>query len=309
MARVISNFNINGQEFQLRDSEGTTLAQIANGTYAGVNLSEKFSGEIDGSPWTWIKNRIQDGDFAGIYVGDYIPFTADGNSYQAQIAGINTYTGYGDNYAAVGNHIDFITKEVWPTGHVINQVRYNNGTSAEDSPWLASDMYHWLNSKSGTVPNGTTYGGGSGQSVNYTSSGVYYYLPTALKNVIAEKTLAIETRYTTATQSVLTESNGFKWANIGKLWLPTELEVTGTLGRGTKTFSTMGSIQYPLFANTYVNRRKVLANTSDTRASWWTMTPSGEGTGVWCYMHISGYAQHYYTDHTSYRVPICFRIA
>lgn len=436
----------------------------SNYLFDGFNLTTKFASEItaaNGDPWAWIKSRIQSGNYVGLNIGDYIPFSVTIGStvytFSAQIAGINTYIGMGETGSIVGNHIDFISRELWPVSQSINLGQYNNGLALpwgvvhdssitwenrsinssnggmntatnltrvtsrylsfgtdggsvsvpsgykvywyqygsqsvenyitnsggflngpifvrldsstaeqtprlayyrfvvaktddsnidmgdaqnpfnpnsvvivrefETSPWLSSKVYHWLNSKSGTVPWCDTtqsplpsvpYGGGNGSPVYYGSSttsepGVLRRLPEQLKNVIIEKTFPVETRLNTSTrtgatdQTILTQSPGYKWANIGKIWLPTEFEVTGTFGSGTKRFSTMGSVQYPIFA--HGNRIKELANSTynDKRASWWTMTPSGETAGTWAYNNKTGFAQNYYTQNFYY-TPICFRV-
>lgn len=97
--------------------------------YPGVDLTEKYAAEIATytDEWAWIKARIQDGNFSGIHVGDYIPVVANGNTFQARIMGINTYKGYGDTGHEVGNHIDWMFEELWPTLKPINPANYNNG--------------------------------------------------------------------------------------------------------------------------------------------------------------------------------------
>mgnify|MGYP006896647763 CR=1 FL=1 len=97
--------------------DASVAAALADHIYPGSDLSEKFANEVavppySGDPWAWIKARIQAGDFTGIHVNDYIPFTTtDNKSLKACVGGINTYKGYGDT--AVGNHIDFICRELF----------------------------------------------------------------------------------------------------------------------------------------------------------------------------------------------------
>ena len=96
--------------------------------YEGTNLSEKFKDEIANYSdiWQWIKARIKARNFAGIHVNDYIRWqTTDNKWIESRIAGINTYRRYSDR--EVPNHIDFISKDLWPTLHVMNPVDYNNG--------------------------------------------------------------------------------------------------------------------------------------------------------------------------------------
>lgn len=100
---------------------------IPMAVYPGVDLTVKFADEIANytDEWAWIHARTQAGNYAGININDYIPVVANGNTFKARIMGINTYTGYGDT--EVGNHIDWIFEELWPTLKPINPANYNNG--------------------------------------------------------------------------------------------------------------------------------------------------------------------------------------
>lgn len=98
--------------------------------YPGVDLTQKFAAEIAeaGNPWTWIDGRIQDENFGGIHVGDYIPFTTDnGYTFRALIMGIDTYKGMSVAGDSIPSHIDFRFHIPWPTLHEINPVNWNNG--------------------------------------------------------------------------------------------------------------------------------------------------------------------------------------
>lgn len=281
--------------------------------YGGIDLTQKFSAEIAAAPysgdeWAWIKARITAGDYSGIRINDYIPVTANGNSYKARIMGINTYTGYGNT--EVGNHIDWIFEELWPTRHPVNPVNFNNGTKFGDAeateyPWLASDLYLWLNSKSGTVASEATAGGGDGTAVDYTHDGVYYYLPANLKNVIVEKRAYLPKRYSAS--GLLSDDNAGGWTDIGKLWLPSEFEVYGAPVWGGKGgYATMGNcVQYPIFAHN-MNRVK---NRSGSRDNWWVLSGSSGNTTHWCHVGYYGVANYYGASYTNRAAPVCFRIS
>ena len=276
-----------------------------DGHYPGVNLTVKFATEIAASPysgnaWAWIKARITAGNFEGIHVGDYIPFKAT-NAAQTQlyarILGINTYKDYGDT--AVGNHIDFWAG-LWPTKKPINPANYNNGTSVSEHPWLASDAYLYANSLSGQVPSAAT-ANPTLSAKNYTADGIYYYLPTALKNVIVEKRFYLEKRYSAS--ELLTESNAGGWVNIGKIWFPTECEVYGTPVWGGAQYAALGSaLQYPFFMGG-MNRLAF------GRTAWWLLTPRSGNATSWCYVNHNGIATANSASATSVAAPICFRIA
>ena len=275
--------------------------------YEGVNLTTQFASEIaaapaNGNPWAWIVARKTAGNFTGIHVGDYIPFTTtNGVTLNAQIAGINTYKNYGDS--PVGAHIDFICKELWPTLHPVNKVNYNNGTSAQNHPWLASDLYLYLNSLSGDVPNGTSLNPET-VAVDYTADGVYYFLPTQLKNVIIEKKFLLPTRYSAS--GLLTDDNSWAWKNIGKLWLPDECEVYGMPVWGGKGGYSLGGsgLQYPLFAGN-MNRLKFR---NGGRNGWWLLSPCSGGSAGWCFVGSGGGCDGYNASNSGIAAPVCFRV-
>ncbi len=304
VSRVVDD--LQGQintKYQL--SEGEIIAQIANRIYQGTDLTVKFALEIatyNNDPWTWIKARITAGNFTGIHVGDYIPFTTtNGVTLNAQIAGINTYKNYGDS--PVGAHIDFICKELWPTLHPINKVNYNNGTADQQYPWLASDAYLWVNSLAGNVPNGTGLNPET-VAVDYTANGIYYFLPQQLKNVIIEKKFLPPKRYSAS--GLLTDDNSWGWANIGKLWFPDECEVYGMPVWGGKGGYSLGGsgLQYPLFAGN-MNRLKFR---NGSRDNWWLLSPYSGNSTFWCFVGTDGSCSTNSASHSGIATPVCFRV-
>ena len=283
--------------------ENETAAKLIDRIYQGVDLTVKFAAEIANysDEWAWIKARITAGNFTGIHIGDIIPVTmTNGFTFNAQVAGINTYKSYGDT--AVGDHIDFISKEIYSSLHPINKTDYNNGTAAQQFPWLASDMYHWLNSLSGDVPNGSGADPAT-VTVDYTSDGVYNYLPAALKAAIIEKRIMSPVRYSANT--LLNDDNSWGWINIGKLWLPDEIEVCGRPMWGGKSGYSIGSgVQYPIFAN---NMNRIKLN-GGGRGNWWLLMPSSGNSSLWCHVHSNGQCDNYFTSALWIGVPICFRV-
>ena len=337
--------------------------------YEGQDLTVKWADEIAASPyngdaWAWIRARIRAGNYLGIHTKDYIPFkTANNVNLKAEIAGINTYKNYGDT--AVGNHIDFICRELWPTNHVFNKVNYNNGLiptetvvsdgsateytltkamyaidnikigsdtltgytydpatqkitfttapaagnmvvtgTGSEHPWLVSDLYHYVNSLAGHVPNGTGANPALAQ-VDYTADGIYFQLPTALKNVIVEKRAYLPKRYSAS--GLLNDDNAGGWANIGKLWLPSEVEVYGAPCWGGKGgYSTMGNnVQYPIFMGN-MNRLKYK---SGSRYYWWLLSSSSGHSTYVCSVYAIGYALYSGASDTNRAAPVCFRVS
>ena len=270
----------------------------------GQNLTVKFADEIKGysDEWAWAKARRNAGNYAGMHVNDYIPITcSNGYVLKAQIAGINTYTGYADQQ--VGNHIDFICKELWNNLHAMNKVNYNNGNANSPSPFLASDLNYWLNSMSGTVPNSTSNPSVTTE-VDYTTDGVLYYLPDKLKNQIITKRILLPSRYTAG--SVLTADNSWAWQSTGKLWIPSEVEVYGAPCWGNSGYGMGGFVQYPLFACN-MNRAKLRCSSKD-RYTWWLLSANAGNSANFAYVTANGYANNNSATLTTIAAPVCFRI-
>lgn len=273
-------------------------------TYVGQDLTVKFADEIKGysDEWAWMKARKNNGDYKGMHVGDYIPITcSNGYVLKAQIAGINTYTGYGDQQ--VGNHIDFICKELWNDLHVMNKVNYNNGNANSPSPFLASDLNYWLNSMSGTVPNSTSDPSVTTE-VDYTADGVLYYLPDKLKNQIITKRIMLPSRYTEG--QVLINDNSSAWQSTGKLWIPSEVEVYGAPCWGNSGYGMGGFVQYPLFA--YNMNRAKMRGTSKNHNSWWLLSARAGYPTIFAIVSNFGQCNNSPATTTWGAAPVCFRI-
>ena len=272
--------------------------------YDGVDLTVKFAAEIAGyaNPWEWIKARIAAADYSQIHVNDYIPFTTtNGRTFKAQIAGIDTYYRCGNT--EVKHHIDFITKELWPDTFQMNPVGFNNGTSAEKNvPWLASNGYLFVNSLAGQVPNSTTKPLEMAD-VDYTSGGMYFYLPDELKAVIVEKHIYATTRFSDS--GILSNDNNTAWVNMGKLWLPDEYEITGARLMTSTGWFSGGFVHYPIFAHG-MNRLKYVQG-SNGRGSWWAS--SANAGSITSFVNVSSHGIVVSNDVSgALRAPFCFRI-
>ena len=283
---------------------GKALNFDTNQTYVGQDITIKFADEIKGysDEWAWMKARKNNGDYNGMHVGDYIPITcSNGYVLEAQIAGINTYTGYGDQ--PVGNHIDFICKELWNDIHVMNKVDYNNGNANSPSPFLASDLNYWLNSMSGNVPNSTSDAAVTTE-VDYTTEGVLYYLPDKLKNQIITKRIMLPSRYIEG--QVLKNDNSWAWQSTDKLWIPSEVEVYGASCWSNSGFGIGGFVQYPYFANN-MNRVKRCYSSKD-RSNWWLLSASVGNSTNFVRVSNSGICNSGPATTTWSAAPVCFRI-
>lgn len=259
-------------------------------------------------PFTWaeISENIKAGNPEGIRNHDYISFETT-NGYTVTVeANVDTYYNYGDT--PVPHHVDFIGRDVWPDAKPFNRVNYNNGTSVSPSPWLASELYAWLNSLQANVPNADTVNPPL-IAVDYRTTGVYDKLPAALKNVIVTKRALLPSRYTSG--ALLSDDNSWAWVDAGKLWLPSEVEVYGCAMWGTRVngnaYSSGGYAQYPVFAQ---NTKRIKgAGDGGARSTWWLSTASG-GNSTHCANAVSyGYVNTTSASSPTIRAPLCFRIA
>lgn len=257
------------------------LTQVANGTYEGRNLADVFDKEIAGyaGAWEWMKDRIDMALFKGLFPADYIPATmADGEAFEMQIAGIDPY--FGTAGQPLDHHIDFISRDCLVQAIQWRTTSDNNGNSESASPYMLSNIKAELNAS------------------------IYNKLPSELKNVISNKTLLIEGRYSASGK--LEDSNSWLWADLGKLWLPTEYEVSGSVLWGG-VYSQGQSLQYPIFKNSWKNRIKK-AGSSGNRCNWSLATVKKGNTIDSCLVDHAGYFGFYNTTSRQY-APICFRIS
>ena len=305
------------------------IYKMTDKLYDGVDLSVKFADEIKNysDVWAWIKARITANNYDGIHVGDYIPFAlsagtiSDGSTsmnitaktMQAQIAGIDTYYGYGypipanNDAHTVGHHIDFISKQTIGTNIQWNPTDNNNGTATQQNPWLSSKIYaclNGINNESTNAYNNVKHG------YNASSGGVLQLLPTALQNVIKQKVNNMEKKYSAS--GLVTEVTGLTdfWG-MGKLWLPSETEVYGmaihSASKGTdgRNYANWGTpVQYPLFAGSNSYRNCLNKN----RVHWWLSSVCGGSSSCACGVGNYGHAHALGCTGTDRSAPVCFRV-
>lgn len=281
----IKKISSGGVVYNLKDeiarNDNLILFQQANGLYAGRDLTTVFADEIADftDAWAWIKSRIQNANYTGIYVGDYIPITMNSERVEMQVAGIDVY--YRTTDQELGHHIDFISRDCFSQTVQWNTTDNNNGNEESPYPYMVSNLYTFLTE--------TLYG----------------YLPAAVKAQITNKRSLLEQRYSSS--GTLTDSTTWGWQDMGPLWVPHETEVFNSIVWGTKGWSQGQVLQYPIFANSYKNRIKG-AGHGGSRCPWWLASVrSGISTSA-CGVDSDGFA-HYWTASNAHRVPVCFRIA
>ena len=253
--------------------------ESADRMYEGVDLTVEFAEEIAeyDNVWRWLKARISAHKLDGIHVEDYIDIYMGSYQIRMQVAGINTYEKTTDQ--ELGYHIDFISKDLYPETVKWNTTNNNNGNATSAHPYLVSNLKTFLN-------------------------GLVSSLPSEVASVISEKRFLLESRYSSS--GALTDSNSWAWQSLGKLWVPSEYEVFGSLIWASKPFGAGQAVQYPIFANNWKNRIKG-AGHNGARADWWLVSvTSGNSTNA-CIVSYNGLAGHTNAS-DALRVPVCFRI-
>lgn len=280
---TIKEIEVGGVLRQIEDSQARDdvklLLQQTNGLYKGRDLTTVFADEIAGytDAWAWIHARITAGNYSGIYVGDYIPITVKNETVQMQVAGIDVYTNTIDQ--GLGHHIDFISRDCFSETVQWNTTNNNNGNATDGSPYMVSNLHTWLATLSS-------------------------HLPQAVKNHIVTKRSLMEIRYSAS--GALTDSTSWEWKDMGLLWVPHEYEVFGSVAWATKGYGQGQAMQYPIFANSWLNRIKG-AGHGGSRCHWWLASVwSGNSTNA-CSVYYGGYAGTWDASNAS-RVPVCFRI-
>ena len=237
--------------------------------------------------WANLRARILAGDMAGIHIGDYKTITlTTGEVVIMEVAGIDHY--YKCGYPTmIGHHVDFISRDCLAGTKVFNDTATNNGTAAEPNPWRASKLFHTLNDE--TV-------------------GVYAALPADLKPCIVEKIALLEHRFSAA--GALESDTGWDWNTMGKLWVPTEVEVFGNTfwsdGDAGWTGGGGCNLQYPIF---YGGAKHIIkgAGNGGGRCYWWEASARRQSATHVCGVDAGNAGGHVATNGGIY-APLCFRI-
>lgn len=169
-------------------------------------------------------------------------------------------------------------------------------------PFVASNLYAYMNSLRMGVPNEAA-ADPQLTEVDYTTGGIYYFLPAALKAVISPKHQSAATRFAAGT--LRTTSDNYVGIDIGPLWIPDEMEICGTPMYATSTYDKCYSRLYPAFLG---GNRKKGAGNGGSRSHWWLFPAySGDSANV-CYVLSAGIANYMQSAANNRRVPVGFRI-
>lgn len=241
-----------------------------------------FGNEITDS-WSDLRDKITQGDFTGIHVGDYktIQLTT-GENIVMEVAGVDQYY---LTCSSIGHHVDFISRDCMTSTSKMNSTNLNNGSSTVKSPWKNSYLYSLLNDYSGVITR----------------------FPSDLASCIIEKRAMVEHRYSASNTSYNTN---VVLEDLGKLWLPTEFEVLGYISYSDDTngyaVSSGCNIQYPIFKDNMIHVLK-RNGTEGNLVDWWLMNACRSSNTDFCIIESTGRSYRKPAT-TEISFPICFRI-
>ena len=264
--------------------------QLANNVYGGRNLATILADEIAeaGNIYTALHIRAQTANYEGLRIGDWmdVPLTArSGTITQGTvryvIAAFDHYYDCSDQ--PIGHHIVFVPQApVDMTGSsyatngsyiMWNTTATNQGTSSQQNPYLNSNLHRWeLN--------------------EYLSK-----LPSTLQGYLLNHRSLVEQRYSASGN--LNASTGWAWADLGKIWSPSEMEVYGCCVCATMQWSQGMDSQFPIFRET---RNRIMGG----RVNWWLRVVSGSSASIVCYVGSYGGAGYTSATSTWIRPRPCF---
>ena len=296
----VRGFDVNSQTCLNKDdfarevaSNATVLEEFDRqksiGQYPGRSLADTFATEIaaKGDIYAWLHSRVQAADFSGLRIGDYMDVpVAAGSNVPAQtvrylLAAVDPY--YQCSDAAMPHHLAFVPaapvlvsgSKATNTSYIMwNTTATNNGNATVKEPYLASHLHGW-------------------EINDYLPA-----LPAALRNVLINHRSLCEQRYGS---SALTEASGWGWADLGKVWSLSEMEVYGCAVWGSKGYSVGMDCHFPLFDST-------ASRIMGTRVAWWLRSVMGGSASSVCYVHGYGIAYYYSATYGSVRPRPCFLI-
>lgn len=274
-------FTIDGTDISIIDETARNRASAALesaeydrlslvGKYPGQDLATVLAAEIGSGENVYdaLQARVQDADFSGLRVGDYIDVQlTEGANVPAQtvryvIGAIDPY--YQCDDRSKGHHIAMVPREpVTVRGEKASNTSYlqwratadNNGTAETKCPYLVSKLHDW-------------------EINDFLPS-----LPSTLQSVLMTQRVLLEERYSASGK--LTEPSSWSWQDLGKVWSPSEIEVYGFHAWSKPGYGSGFDCQFPLFKQT---KDRV----SGSRVFWWLRSVSGSSASDVCYVYGNG---------------------
>ena len=242
-----------------------------NGGYDGRSIKDLLGCSTWDETYTALSAK-KHSELGFLRLGDYLDVTLTSAAYTQQqtlrfvVADVDPYYQCGDT-AISSHHIAFVASAPIAVASSVtgaantsylqwNTSSTNNGTSSQAAPYMASNLHAW-EQKLASV------------------------LPSALSSVLLEPRFLLETRYSSS--GSLTDSTGWAWNAVGKIWSLSETEVYGQLVWGTKGWSVGMDAQFALFRH---NRWRMYS----ARGTWWLRSVGGGSSSGVCLVDDHGVA-------------------
>lgn len=252
------------------------------GLWPGRKIDDipEIQGELDqyGSVPAFLTARAKAKNKKFLRVGDYTEIQHTGSIGQRvnRIWDFWPYLNAGET--PMGGHIVMGPDEVWPGGFVWNTTNDNNGTASQQFPYLASNLHK--------------------QELQT----ILPTFPTEWQNVMLSHNVLLEKRYSASGK--LSASTGWGWADLGKIWSPSETEVYGQCVWGTPGYSVGFDCQFAFFRAT----RNRIKTENGARAHWWLRSAYGASSTYACYVNSNGTASRDSTSDAAIRALPCFLV-
>lgn len=241
-----------------------------NGGYDGRSIKDLLGCSTWDETYTALSAK-KCSELGFLRIGDYLDVTLTSAAYTQQqtlrfvVADVDPYYQCGDT-AISSHHIAFVASVPIVVASSVtgaanagrlqwNTTSTNNGTSSQAAPYMASNLHAW-EQKLASV------------------------LPSALSSALLEPRFLLETRYSSS--GSLTDSTGWAWNTVGKIFSLSETEVYGQLVRGTKGWSVGMDAQFALFRH---NRWRL----NGVRDFWWLRSVTGGSSSDVCRIAYLGY--------------------
>ena len=265
---------------------------LDNNAYTGRNIAEipEIAAEVAeySAPWLFLAARIAAGNYAGLRIGDYfnVPLTGGSgkpnqSSVRYDIAAFDHYYNCSDQ--PIGHHIVCVPHspiDMTGSSYAINTsyiywntTATNQGSSTQANPYIISNLHKW-------------------ELQQYLGM-----LPSTLQNKLLNHRSLCESRYSASGN--LNASTGWAWADLGKVWSPSEMEVYGCCVWGTPSWTIGMDSQFPIFRET---RDRIRGG----RVTWWLRSVSGSSASDVCHVNSTGAASYASATYTWVRPLPCF---
>ena len=274
-----SSLYVNGQKLLMKDGEARAKGEAALemaallrsqsiDQFGGRSLAVQFANEILNfdDEWAWLQDRVKEGKFDGLMIGDYLDVTlTSGFQMRYRIGAIDPYYRVGDSANVMGHNIAMVPDETVPvTGsfatngdHIMwNTTNTNQGTAAEKSPYLVSNLHKWEEDVFKAL------------------------LPKIVRDRILPRRVLLEERYSAA--GAQANPTGWAWKTVN-IWSLSEIEVYGHPLWATNGYAMGSDSHFPLFAQ-WKDR---IRDATGTRVNWWLRVPSASSSTNACI--VNGY--------------------